>query len=232
MSRPSEPVETTCRSFCDLGVAHLHDRALAELLFDLGEGGGERLAFLVVHGLVERGHVVSLRSIARRAAGRLSQRCGESCHRTIVRRKSSVRPRPTRATSTARDRHDALHSMQRPFTTRRTHPRVAQRRSVPRARCRRLRAHCRAIAGEMQRARPARRVLGARRRSTPCRPACPALPPPGPAMPVIAPRRRAALRASAPSAIARATGSETAPCARAAPVGTPSQLPLRLVRCT
>ena len=33
----------------DLGVAHLHDRALAELLFDLRQRGGERLAFVVVH---------------------------------------------------------------------------------------------------------------------------------------------------------------------------------------
>ena len=34
----------------DLGVAHLHDRALAELLFDLRERSGERLVLLVVHG--------------------------------------------------------------------------------------------------------------------------------------------------------------------------------------
>jgi hypothetical protein len=33
----------------DLGLAHFHDRALAELLFDLGQGGGERLALVVVH---------------------------------------------------------------------------------------------------------------------------------------------------------------------------------------
>ena len=35
----------------DLGLAHFHDRALAELLFDLRERGGERLALVVVHGV-------------------------------------------------------------------------------------------------------------------------------------------------------------------------------------
>ncbi len=35
-------------------VAHAHDRALAELLFDLAEGGGERLALVVIHRLVFR----------------------------------------------------------------------------------------------------------------------------------------------------------------------------------
>src|SRR5579864_5228225 len=35
----------------DLGLAHFHDRALAELLLDLHQCGGERLAFVVVHGL-------------------------------------------------------------------------------------------------------------------------------------------------------------------------------------
>ncbi len=39
----------------DLRLAHFHDRALAELLFDLRKSGGQRLAFLVVHGGVE-GH--------------------------------------------------------------------------------------------------------------------------------------------------------------------------------
>ena len=35
----------------DLRLAHFHDRALAELLFDLCERGGERLALVVVHGV-------------------------------------------------------------------------------------------------------------------------------------------------------------------------------------
>ena len=30
-------------------IAHAHDRALAELLFDLAEGGSERLALVVIH---------------------------------------------------------------------------------------------------------------------------------------------------------------------------------------
>ena len=33
----------------DLGLAHFHDRALAELLFDLQQRGGEGFAFVVVH---------------------------------------------------------------------------------------------------------------------------------------------------------------------------------------
>jgi hypothetical protein len=31
------------------GVAHAHDRTLAELLLDLGEGGGQRLFAVFVH---------------------------------------------------------------------------------------------------------------------------------------------------------------------------------------
>ena len=45
-------------SFCDLGLAHLHDRALAELLFDLRQRGGERLALVVVHVQHSRGSMV------------------------------------------------------------------------------------------------------------------------------------------------------------------------------
>ena len=33
----------------DLGLAHFHDRALAELLFDLRQRGGQRFALVVVH---------------------------------------------------------------------------------------------------------------------------------------------------------------------------------------
>ena len=46
-------------------------------------------------------------------------------------------------------------------------------------------------------------------------------PPPGPATPVIATVSSASERASAPSAIARATGSDTAPCRAISSAGTP-----------
>jgi hypothetical protein len=42
----------------DLRLAHLHDRALAELLLDLRQRGGERLALLVVHDFHSVGPVV------------------------------------------------------------------------------------------------------------------------------------------------------------------------------
>src|SRR5690606_29423096 len=38
----------------DAPVAHAHDRALAELLLDLGQRGAERLAFVVVHSVLPR----------------------------------------------------------------------------------------------------------------------------------------------------------------------------------
>ncbi len=47
------------------------------------------------------------------------------------------------------------------------------------------------------------------------------VPPPGPATPVMATERSARLCASAPSAMASATGSETAPCATISSMGTP-----------
>ena len=80
-----------------LRLAHFHDRALAELLFDLRQRGGEGLALVVVHGVVEW-HAERLRSMAQRGAGgyvgagwaleaaRLTCRRCRSWHRTIVRR--------------------------------------------------------------------------------------------------------------------------------------------------
>ena len=50
MSRPSEPVETTWMSSDHLALAEPHDRALAELLFDLGECGLQGLGFFGVQG--------------------------------------------------------------------------------------------------------------------------------------------------------------------------------------
>ena len=44
----------------DLGLAHFHDRALAELLFDLCQRGGERLALVVVHRVHSVGFEVRL----------------------------------------------------------------------------------------------------------------------------------------------------------------------------
>ena len=51
-----------------LRLAHFHDRALAELLFDLGQRGGEGLVLVVVHGVVEW-HAGRLRSMAQHGAG-------------------------------------------------------------------------------------------------------------------------------------------------------------------
>jgi hypothetical protein len=48
MSSPSEPVETTSMSSIDFAVAQAHDRALAELLFDLGQGGLQGFGFFGV----------------------------------------------------------------------------------------------------------------------------------------------------------------------------------------
>ncbi len=48
MSSPSEPVDTTSIVFDDLAVAQPHDRALAELLFDLRQRGLQGLGFLGV----------------------------------------------------------------------------------------------------------------------------------------------------------------------------------------
>ena len=53
------------------------------------------------------------------------------------------------------------------------------------------------------------------------------LPPPGPEMPVVATARSAPKRARAPSAIARATGSDTAPCSREQRLGHAEQRALR-----
>jgi hypothetical protein len=54
MSSPSEPVENDLQVVLHLRLAHLHDRALAELLFDLHQCSSEGLALVVVvHGVVE-----------------------------------------------------------------------------------------------------------------------------------------------------------------------------------
>ncbi len=49
-----------------------------------------------------------------------------------------------------------------------------------------------------------------------------AVPPPGPAIPVVATARSTPLASRRPDAIARATGSLTAPCASRSAGGTPS----------
>jgi hypothetical protein len=66
----------------DLGLAHFHDRALAELLLDLRECGGERLALVVVHHQHE-----SLPSVMRGAVvyGELEPIAAAIMARTIVR---------------------------------------------------------------------------------------------------------------------------------------------------
>ena len=46
---PQRPGRNHRQVVLHLGLAHFHDRALAELLFDLGQRGGERLALVVVH---------------------------------------------------------------------------------------------------------------------------------------------------------------------------------------
>ena len=48
----------------DDAVAHAHHGALAELLFDLAQGGGEGTLLVLVHGLVPRGCVVSGRQVS------------------------------------------------------------------------------------------------------------------------------------------------------------------------
>ena len=64
MSSPSEPVDTDFDVVVCAGVAEAHDRALAELLFDLAERGDERLlAIFFHHGDLEnewRGDVFSI----------------------------------------------------------------------------------------------------------------------------------------------------------------------------
>ena len=56
------------------------------------------------------------------------------------------------------------------------------------------------------------------------------VPPPGPATPVIAIPTRAPVAARTPVAIARTTGSLTAPCSRRSSFGTPSSSMLHVVR--
>ncbi len=63
----------------DLRVAHFHDRALAELLFDLRQRGGEGFAFVVVHRVVE-GHVESPR-VSRRPRWRCTPAVKPGWHR-------------------------------------------------------------------------------------------------------------------------------------------------------
>jgi hypothetical protein len=69
--------------------------------------------------------------------------------------------------------------------------------------------------------RPAR-VVGRASASHTVPTGLPGTAPPGPAMPVTATARCTGARFSAPSAIASATGSLTAPCARSSASGTPS----------
>ena len=78
-------------------------------------------------------------------------------------------------------------------------------------------AHLRCPRRSRARRRPGRRA------SPPCRPS-------GPAMPVVATARSAPKRARAPSAIARATGSDTAPCSREHALGHAEQRRLGVVR--
>ena len=51
MSSPERPGRDDRQIALHLRLAHLHDRALAELLFDLRQRGGQRLALVVVHGV-------------------------------------------------------------------------------------------------------------------------------------------------------------------------------------
>ena len=69
-----------------------------------------------------------------------------------------------------------------------------------------------------------------RRRRRSARPAWPALPPSGPAIPVTETARSAPVRSRPPVAMAIATWAETAPCAARTSSGTPTELPLELVR--
>src|SRR5439155_11795030 len=168
----------------DLRIAHLHDRALAELLFDLRERSGEGLVFLVVHGGGIEGHISNLQSMARRPGGREGGlHLVESLHRTIVRckppngldqRGSALSTSPSRASATVASRTASRSPGKRRETASTLPSRVAHASQTSPT----------GLSG---------------------------VPPAGPAMPVTATAMSAWLRSSAPATISRTVASLTAP---------------------